>query len=430
MGILDATDPAQANGNPYGLTDQDRQQMLYSTLGQIGGLLMAAGQKQMPAQRAQYLGQLGQVGGNMQSDIYKMAQAKLMTSQFGEKQQQLKAQQELRLKMADPNAFKASFGFDPSGMDPAMVQKIIEQKTAADVVNPLQRKLLEAQIGQIENPAWHITNAKDGSVIGINPRDTTQTRIIQQGFPERPLTPEERVQYGIKQDVAAKMTKDGPMAIGGSGTTVNLGDTADKLAMTKALGRAEDAVTAGQGASQRLNQSNYIRALLEENVITGFAAEGKIMVGQGLQALGIRPDDEKLASSRALLAALATRSLDAAGKMQGQGAITDFERKLLADAAGGNIALGADAIRRVLQISDRYDQAILKQGQVGSKAMRGTTGIKENPSLAELYDVREPTPYERSFKLDDGANVVGRLGADNRYYVIRNGKRFVVDDSQ
>jgi hypothetical protein len=143
MGILDATDPAQAN--PYGLTDQDRQQMLYSTLGQIGGLLMAAGQKQMPAQRAQYLGQLGQVGGNMQSDIYKMAQAKLMTSQFGAKQQELKDLESIRGRMGDAAGFRQAYGFDPTGLTPQLAQQIIQQKTVNELTNPGAKELQRLQ---------------------------------------------------------------------------------------------------------------------------------------------------------------------------------------------------------------------------------------------------------------------------------------------
>jgi hypothetical protein len=67
-----------------GFTPDEERRMLISTLGQLGSTLLAAGQKQSPSQRAQYLAQLGGIGSGAQNDIYKARQGALMSAQMQE----------------------------------------------------------------------------------------------------------------------------------------------------------------------------------------------------------------------------------------------------------------------------------------------------------------------------------------------------------
>ncbi|CAB4124605.1 hypothetical protein UFOVP62_16 [uncultured Caudovirales phage] len=57
-----------------GLSEQMRKQQMFQTFGNLGALLMAAGQKQMPAQRAQILAQMGQATSGPQEMLMKQAQ--------------------------------------------------------------------------------------------------------------------------------------------------------------------------------------------------------------------------------------------------------------------------------------------------------------------------------------------------------------------
>jgi hypothetical protein len=69
--ILGTDDPSTADP-ATGLLDSQRRQLAFSTLGNIGATLLAAGQDIMPGQRANILAQLGQVPGNtmqMQSQL-------------------------------------------------------------------------------------------------------------------------------------------------------------------------------------------------------------------------------------------------------------------------------------------------------------------------------------------------------------------------
>lgn len=67
-----------------GLTPQQRNLMGYGQLGQLGALLMAAGQKQMPAERAKYFAQMGNIPGQyaqQMNDAQKLQMQKQMSAQ-------------------------------------------------------------------------------------------------------------------------------------------------------------------------------------------------------------------------------------------------------------------------------------------------------------------------------------------------------------
>lgn len=69
-------------GVPQGVVDEANG----GTMMGLGGLLMAAGQRQTPAQRAQWLSQIGNVSNSRDSNIYKAAQARLMEQQIKNQQ--------------------------------------------------------------------------------------------------------------------------------------------------------------------------------------------------------------------------------------------------------------------------------------------------------------------------------------------------------
>ena len=210
-------------------------------------------------------------------------------------------------------------------------------------------------------------------------------------------------------------------------TTINVGDTAEKVMATNAANLLQEQLAAGHTAAANLSNSNTIRSLLDEGAITGFGAEGKVLIGSALQNLGITPEDPRIANSRVLMSQLASRSLDAAGKMKGQGAITEPERKLLQEVAGSNIALGESSIRRILDITDRVDSAALKQGMTAAGVLQEAPGIKAAGLGAAYPKPVEPKPYTRSATFQ-GQPITAKLGVDNRYYATVNGQRLVLPE--
>ena len=132
------------------MSPEDQRRMTYSLLGQLGSTLLAAGQKQMPGQRAQYLAQLGAIPGNVQREAMGNLQARMMQSQLAERLQNQQSLAQITNLMKDPAAFKQTYGFDlPPGMSAAQVQNIVQQRATPQYVNPLARQIQEAQYADI-----------------------------------------------------------------------------------------------------------------------------------------------------------------------------------------------------------------------------------------------------------------------------------------
>jgi len=425
------------------LSPADQKRLMFSTLGELGGILLAAGARQSPESRAQALAKLGSVGGNVQTQAYNIAQANLMRQQLAEKQQMLESQKQLGELAKDPEAYKSRFGYDPTGIAVSQLMAINQQKLIQSVTSPYAQETALTQL-EANKQTLRQTAEKEAAIKAILERPDVAQNIkdairLDPSLAAKVLVPEAQKpgaaieQYNLyrTQELAGNRVPlsffDYETALKKAGqTTINVGDTAAKVIATGAAKMAEDQLAAGQTAAANLANSNTIRSLLDEGAITGFGAEGKVLVGSALQNLGITPEDPRIANSRILMSQLANRSLDAAGKMKGQGAITEPERKLLQEAAGSNIALGEGTIRRILDITDRVDQAALKQGIVAAEVLAGTEGIK-GTALERLYQKpAEPKPYEREALTPDGTKVKARLGVDGNYYATIGGTRYKI----
>lgn len=92
FGLLGGPSGAPAAGAPTDpmqqLSPEEQRRLAFSTLGQLGATLLAAGQKQMPAQRAQILAQLGNIGPGIDAQVQRAVAVR-------NQQEQLKRQNEL-----------------------------------------------------------------------------------------------------------------------------------------------------------------------------------------------------------------------------------------------------------------------------------------------------------------------------------------------
>lgn len=128
MGIFDnmfggGGQPSQDQAQPdqAGLNDAQRQMLGFNTIGSIGAMLLAAGQKQMPADRAKYLAQLGNIPGQMQQQQTQMLQQQMLA-------QKAKAQQDI-LKMTSSPEFTKAF----EGMNPQMQMLVQAAAKSGDI---------------------------------------------------------------------------------------------------------------------------------------------------------------------------------------------------------------------------------------------------------------------------------------------------------
>jgi hypothetical protein len=138
----------------YGVSRGDVRQAALNTLGNVSGLLLAAGQPMSGSQRAQLLGQLGPAFGGAQTDIYNAAQRRLLGAENEQKMGEMQRIKSLADEMKDPAAFAAKYGFNPSGLPPQAVSEILtKQRTTKALETDVDRQVREMLRGNGTAPA-------------------------------------------------------------------------------------------------------------------------------------------------------------------------------------------------------------------------------------------------------------------------------------
>ncbi|NDB69591.1 MAG: hypothetical protein EB015_16620 [Methylocystaceae bacterium] len=152
---ITAQDPnagALAQPTMQQMQQQDLQQAGMQRLGQIGMLLMAAGQRMTPKERATILAQAPQYMDGVQRDAMTAAQARLMNMQGQAAQNELARTQGIQSKLSDP-AFLKSLGITPEiaqSLGPAGIQKLLENQAMQNTPdNILDREAKKAQIASV-----------------------------------------------------------------------------------------------------------------------------------------------------------------------------------------------------------------------------------------------------------------------------------------
>jgi len=196
--MISGNEAAMQQINPtYGVPQQFVRDSAINALGQIGGLLMAAGQPVDPAVRALMLGQIGAVGSGMNTDIYKAAQARLMASQLQTAQQEQQRIQNIGQRIKDPEFLK-SLGITREQAEilgPKGLADVLERKAAQD---PLERQL---------------TQLKYATALGAVNTKEQASKTVQQMLPNIPepergyavANPVEYLQKVSEQSVSARM---------------------------------------------------------------------------------------------------------------------------------------------------------------------------------------------------------------------------------
>ncbi|UOF80861.1 hypothetical protein [Caudoviricetes sp.] len=244
-----------------GLTPQQQNLIGYNQLGSLGALLLAAGQKQMPADRAKYLAQIGNIPGQMQQQMTD-AQKLYMQKQMNEQQRKLlslqaqKAETELgrEKRIADdvesnianiPEALRPFAKADPTKFAQAQAQaalsKLYRNPTAPEQTYAYAMKaggneamasalaangIKEVDLGngrkgyvniftqQLVGAPPAVAGAYNApstaGILGGNPAGSppAQGQIMSGGLPVQEATPEQ----AIKGDVAYS-TATGPMSV-------------------------------------------------------------------------------------------------------------------------------------------------------------------------------------------------------------------------
>ena len=87
-----------SSADPYSqMSPEEQRRMSYSALGQLGAILLAAGQKQTPAQRGQILSQLGGIGPGMEQQIARSAALRGQQAEAAQRRELFPLQKQLTM---------------------------------------------------------------------------------------------------------------------------------------------------------------------------------------------------------------------------------------------------------------------------------------------------------------------------------------------
>ncbi|QLG87642.1 hypothetical protein HQ393_04890 [Chitinibacter bivalviorum] len=199
-------------------------------------------------------------------------------------------------------------------------------------------------------------------------------------------------QTGVVEWIPNYISGKGDIAAAGRPTTTVSIDTGKKFSGTLAEGLAkqvDNTFASAQTARSTLQRSDEIKLLLESgNVITGPFAETRAKGEQVLSMVGMgdKDADAKLANTREVIRGLAQGQLDAAAQMRGQGQITDGERKLLADAAAGNINMTK---AELLRLNDTMRKTALYTLQAHQQNVNKLRSIEGTDTVLPIYDMSD-----------------------------------------
>lgn len=220
----------------------------------------------------------------------------------------------------------------------------------------------------------------------------------------RPITAEERSAFGLKADAPAKMTKDGPVAIGG-GTSVTLNNAVNPI--LKGMGdqfvegragaqSSADAVRAVQNARSQLDSDG--------GLITGFRAGDRLALQKLGTFLGVT-DPNAIVNTETFRTQIKPLVLETVKGLGAGSGISNADRDFAAEAVGGNINLDEGTIRRVLDVTERAARYKLQRHNDLADQMLST-----QPDLQAVGPMlRIPVPAESMATMDQGG-----FGPDRR----------------
>lgn len=179
-------DPKAINPT-YGVPEGDVRQAAINQLSQLSALALAAGQPMEGSQRAQLLAQMGQVGGQFNTNLYNAAQRRLMTAQMQEKQKEMEETNVLReLQQKDPEGLAKRLGPQYTAdivrsLPVNSLRDVVKSVTVAQLSrDPLQQQAaaLTAMKTQreLEQP---LTREVGGSLVQWNDKEKRWDRVVQ-----------------------------------------------------------------------------------------------------------------------------------------------------------------------------------------------------------------------------------------------------------
>ena len=181
--------------------------------------------------------------------------------------------------------------------------------------------------------------------------------------------------------------------------TVNAGQKALLTDVGKNVAESiNNTFVAAQGAQSTLRTIENIRPLIKAGVYSGPLSTAPKVLDQLATSLGItgKDDSERLKNTAVAMQGLANIELQAAQQIKGQGAVTDFERKLIERAAAGNLQTFTQAevlaLLSGLEKTSRYKIQAHEKNLGRLRTVKDAEGFADFLSLDQQVPVSTPAP--------------------------------------
>ncbi len=179
--------------------------------------------------------------------------------------------------------------------------------------------------------------------------------------------------------------------------TVKVGTTFAEGVAKQGADRLFGQIESAAAAPAKANAANQILTALDTGkVLAGPMTKWSIAARQVIGG-----DSEKLKATRGVIQGLAKISLEGRQSLRGQGALTDFEQKLLSSAESGDIDnLTVDEIRMIAEGAKKNAEVIHNQGKKAANALRTMPEFK---GILPAFDIPDLTNTSQSYAPPPGA---------------------------
>lgn len=178
-------------------------------------------------------------------------------------------------------------------------------------------------------------------------------------------------------------------------TTVNVSHADKKFSEqfgAATAGAVESTFNKAQSAQNTLSTIATIKPLIQGNVFSGPLSSSEATISRLGSKFGITSGttQEKLNATTQAMQGLAQLELQAAEAMKGQGPITDFERTLIARAAGGDLAKLTQ--KEVLGLLGALEKVSKKKIATHKTNLERLRKRPDTSGLADFYELETPQP--------------------------------------
>lgn len=399
-----------------GYTPDEERRMMISTLGQLGSTLLAAGQRQSPAQRAQYLAQLGSIGSGAQNEIYKARQGALMSAQMQAKMREMEQEKALAAWGRNPENL-AKLNMTPEQFSVLGVEGLRARAQALASRDPNQAALTQASLAQKQREVEQY-NAAVAAIEGANlspeqkaaalgnPMEWVKTQIKpRKMFIDEPVLtasgqPVVDPVTGIPQMQQRNPETGEVKRIGGGGINIDMGGRALEQGIAKTLIEGADVA---QSAANAIRNVGVARQQFEGGIISGIMAPIELSIRKIGTAFGLT--DSQVANTEAFTSALAPVVLDSIKGLGSGTAISNADRDYVERFAGGKITLDNASIDKILKI---VEKANLAKVESHNSRVRKYMKKAKDPSSAEFLLIETPEAQEAAPSTPQGEPRVRR----------------------